>query len=91
MSTLSLTSAAVGRLSERVGALNEAQRAWRTAALERYKMGHSYYGALQGSFEGQGFEFFKRVWHLWLLAPFAIVVFPFFPLLYAKFKAAEWR
>jgi uncharacterized membrane protein YjgN (DUF898 family) len=64
---------------------------WREAALERYKMGHSYYGALQGSFEGQGFEFFKRVWHLWLLAPFAIVLFPFFPLLYAKFKAAEWR
>jgi uncharacterized membrane protein YjgN (DUF898 family) len=64
---------------------------WREAALERYKMSHSYYGALQGSFEGQGFEFFKRIWHLWLLAPFAIVLFPFFPLLYAKFKAAEWR
>jgi uncharacterized membrane protein YjgN (DUF898 family) len=64
---------------------------WREAALERYKMGHSYYGALRGGFEGQGFEFFKRIWHLWLLAPFAIVVFPFFPLLYAKFKAAEWR
>ncbi len=64
---------------------------WREAALERYKMGHSYYGALQGSFEGQGFEFFKRVWHLWLLAPFAVVLFPLFPLLYARFKAAEWR
>lgn len=64
---------------------------WREAALERYKMSHSYYGALQGSFEGRGFVFFKRVWHLWLLAPFAIVLFPFFPLLYAKFKAAEWR
>lgn len=64
---------------------------WREAALERYKMGHTYYGDLQGSFEGQGFEFFKRVWHLWLLAPFALVLFPFFPLLYSKFKAAEWR
>jgi uncharacterized membrane protein YjgN (DUF898 family) len=64
---------------------------WREAALERYKMRHSYYGTLQGSFEGQGFEFFKAVWYLWLLAPFAIVLFPFFPLLYAKFKAEEWR
>jgi uncharacterized membrane protein YjgN (DUF898 family) len=64
---------------------------WREAALERYKMSHSYYGALQGSFEGQGSEFFKRVWHLWLLAPFAIVLFPLFPVLYGEFKAIEWR
>jgi uncharacterized membrane protein YjgN (DUF898 family) len=64
---------------------------WREAALERYKMQHTYYGDLQGSFEGQGLEFLKQAWHLWLLAPFAIVVFPFFPFLYAKFKAAEWR
>jgi len=41
---------------------------WRQAALERYKMGHSYYGDLQGRFEGQGWEFFKRGWWLWLLA-----------------------
>ena len=40
---------------------------WRTAALERYKMRHSYYGDLQGSFEGRGWEFFKRGWWLWLL------------------------
>src|ERR1700733_9720251 len=33
---------------------------WREAALERYKMRHSYYGDLQGSFEGRGWEFFKR-------------------------------
>jgi uncharacterized membrane protein YjgN (DUF898 family) len=64
---------------------------WREAALERYKMRHSHYGALQGSFEGRGLEFFKSAWHLWLLTPFAVVLFPFFPLLYAKFKAAEWR
>ena len=64
---------------------------WREAALERYKMRHSYYGDLRGGFEGKGIEFFKRAWHLWLLAPFAMVLFPFFPLLYAKFKAAEWR
>ena len=41
---------------------------WREAALERYKMRHSYYGDLQGSFEGTGWEFFKRGWWLWLLA-----------------------
>src|ERR1700729_1664113 len=38
---------------------------WREAALERYKMSHSYYGDLQGSFEGNGWEFFKRGWWLW--------------------------
>ena len=64
---------------------------WREAALERYKMRHSYYGDLQGSFEGRGFEFFKQAWHLWLLAPFAVVLFPAFPFLYAEFKAREWR
>jgi uncharacterized membrane protein YjgN (DUF898 family) len=64
---------------------------WREAALERYKMQHSYYGDLQGSFEGRGIEFFKQAWHLWLLAPFAIVLFPTFPVLYAEFKAREWR
>jgi uncharacterized membrane protein YjgN (DUF898 family) len=46
---------------------------WRAAALERYKMRHSYYGDLQGSFEGRGWEFFKRGWWLWLLAPAAMV------------------
>jgi uncharacterized membrane protein YjgN (DUF898 family) len=64
---------------------------WREAALERYKMSHSHYGDLQGSFEGQGWEFFKRCWWLWLCAPFAIVLFPLAPFLYAEFKAVEWR
>src|SRR5258706_13152353 len=41
---------------------------WREAALERYKMRHCYYGDLQGSFEGRGWDFFKRGWWLWLLA-----------------------
>lgn len=40
---------------------------WREAALERYKMRHCYYGDLQGSFEGSGWDFFKRGWWLWLL------------------------
>jgi uncharacterized membrane protein YjgN (DUF898 family) len=64
---------------------------WREAALERYKMSHSYYGDLQGSFEGRGIEFFKRCWPFWLLAPFSILLFPTFPFLYAQFKAREWN
>jgi len=64
---------------------------WRDAALERYKMQHSHYGALQGSFEGRGWELFKRAWWLWLCAPFALVLFPALPFLYAHFKAVEWR
>ena len=32
---------------------------WRQAALERYKMRHSWYGDLQGRFEGRGWAFFK--------------------------------
>ena len=64
---------------------------WREAALERYKMRHSYYGDLQGSFEGRGSEFFKRGWWLWLLAPIALYVFPLAPFVYGAFKAVEWR
>jgi uncharacterized membrane protein YjgN (DUF898 family) len=64
---------------------------WREAALERYKMQHSYYGELQGSFEGPGWELFKRCWWLWLLSPIAIVLFPLAPFFYAEFKAREWR
>jgi len=33
---------------------------WREEALERYKMQNSYYGDLQGSFEGRGWSSFKR-------------------------------
>ncbi len=64
---------------------------WREAALERYKMRHSYYGDLQGSFEGRGWEFFKRCWWLWPLAILSIYVFPLAPFIYAAFKAVEWR
>jgi uncharacterized membrane protein YjgN (DUF898 family) len=64
---------------------------WREAALERYKMQNSYYGDLQGSFEGRGWEFFKRGWWLWLLAPFVLYVFPLAPFVYGAFKAVQWR
>jgi len=64
---------------------------WRAAALERYKMQHSWYGDLQGRFEGRGWEFFKRIWWLWLVTPFALVLFPALPFLYAHYKAVEWQ
>jgi uncharacterized membrane protein YjgN (DUF898 family) len=64
---------------------------WRDAALERYKMQNSYYGNLQGGFEGNGWELFKRGWWLWLLAPVAFYVFPLAPFVYGAFKAVQWR
>jgi uncharacterized membrane protein YjgN (DUF898 family) len=64
---------------------------WRAAALERYKMRRSHYGDLQGSFEGRGWEFFKRGWWLWLLTPIALYVSPIAPFVYAGYKAIEWR
>jgi uncharacterized membrane protein YjgN (DUF898 family) len=64
---------------------------WREAALERYKMQHTYFGDLQGDFEGTGWEFFKRGWWLWLLSPIALIIFPLAPFWYAEFKAREWR
>ena len=64
---------------------------WREAALERYKMQHSHYGDLRGDFEGDGWEFFKRGWWLWLLSPIAIIIFPLAPFVYAEFKARQWR
>jgi uncharacterized membrane protein YjgN (DUF898 family) len=64
---------------------------WRAAALERYKMQHSWYGDLQGRFEGSGWAFFKRIWWLWLVTPFALILFPALPFLYAHYKAVEWQ
>jgi uncharacterized membrane protein YjgN (DUF898 family) len=51
---------------------------WREAALERYKMRHSWYGDLQGDFEGKAWEFFKSAWGYWVLAPLALLLFPLF-------------
>jgi uncharacterized membrane protein YjgN (DUF898 family) len=80
---------------------------WREAALERYKMRHSYYGDLEGSFEGRGWDFFKQGWWLWALGVLSLVLMawmsakkvpfvPFLlvvaaPFLYGTFKAVEWR
>lgn len=59
---------------------------WRQAALERFKMRHTSYGNLRGSFAGTGFYFFKRGWGLWLAASimlalpfvFMVIKLPFF-------------
>jgi uncharacterized membrane protein YjgN (DUF898 family) len=75
---------------------------WRDAALERYKMQHSHYGNLQGSFEARGGAFFKRAWWIWLLAivsipaiwavpAIAVLVAIAAPFLYAAFRAIQWR
>jgi uncharacterized membrane protein YjgN (DUF898 family) len=64
---------------------------WRAAALERYKLRHSWYGDLQGHFEGSGWEFFKRIWWMWLIAPIVVFLFPLWPFVIAQYKAAEWR
>ena len=63
---------------------------WRTAALERYKLQHSWYGDLQGRFEGRGWDLFKRIWWLWLASPLAILIFPI-PFFFAYYKAVEWQ
>ncbi len=64
---------------------------WRDASLERYKMQHTHYGELQGSFVGTGGEFFKRAWWLWLLTPFAVISYVGIPFLYAAFKAIQYK
>jgi uncharacterized membrane protein YjgN (DUF898 family) len=48
---------------------------WSLASLERYKIGHTFYGDLPGEFTGKGWEFFKRGWWLWLLCWIPVVAF----------------
>lgn len=64
---------------------------WRDAALERYKMKHSFYGDLQGSFAGSGWEFFKQGCWLWPAAIISIPLFPLLPFVYGLFKTIQWR
>ena len=39
---------------------------WRVAALERYKLRHTFYGDLQGRFVATGGALFARIWWIWL-------------------------
>jgi uncharacterized membrane protein YjgN (DUF898 family) len=51
---------------------------WRAAALERYKMRHTRYGGLEGSFVGSGLTLFKRagwIWAIFLFVAIMLVVF----------------
>src|SRR6185369_11177365 len=48
---------------------------WRQAALERYKMKHTFYGDLAGRFVATGGALFKRGWLLWL-ATVLVLAFP---------------
>lgn len=41
---------------------------WRAASLERYKMGHTFYGDLQGNFDARPIDFFKKGFWMWLVA-----------------------
>lgn len=47
---------------------------WRTAALERYKLGHTYYGNLPGRFVSTGWGLFRRIWWVWLLGLLPVVM-----------------
>ncbi len=60
---------------------------WREAALERFKMRHTFYGDLPARFVGTGWQLFKRVWWLWLLS-LPLVTLPF---TYPIYKAMSWR
>lgn len=72
---------------------------WRTAALERFKMGNSYYGNLQGRFEGSPRELFSLGWPFWVatIALFAVgwlfppIIWIGMTFIYAMYKAIEWR
>src|SRR4249919_2711343 len=48
---------------------------WRQAALERYKMKHTFYGNLAGRFDATGGALLKRGWLLWL-ATVLVIAFP---------------
>jgi uncharacterized membrane protein YjgN (DUF898 family) len=47
---------------------------WRMAALERYKLGHTFYGNLPGRFEATGGDLFKRIWWIWMLGLLPFIV-----------------
>jgi uncharacterized membrane protein YjgN (DUF898 family) len=72
---------------------------WRTAALERFKMGNSYYGNLPGRFEGSPNELFSLGWPFWAgtIGLFAVgwlfppIIWIGMTFIYAMYKAIEWR
>jgi uncharacterized membrane protein YjgN (DUF898 family) len=59
---------------------------WARTSLERYKMGHSFYGDLPGWFEGSALRLFLRGFWLWLA-----IVGPFFAGLYLTLRSVDWE
>jgi uncharacterized membrane protein YjgN (DUF898 family) len=47
---------------------------WARASLERYKMRHTAYGDLQGSFVATGGQLFRRGWWLWAAAMLGVIL-----------------
>jgi uncharacterized membrane protein YjgN (DUF898 family) len=47
---------------------------WARASLDRYKMRHTFYGDVQGYFEGTGWQLFKRIAPFWLLVAALLTV-----------------
>ena len=58
---------------------------WRASALERYRMSHTHFGDVPGSFAGRGWVFFKRGWWLWLSVMLLVVLLLMFSSLQAVF------
>jgi uncharacterized membrane protein YjgN (DUF898 family) len=58
---------------------------WAQASLERYKMGHTFYGDLRGSFEGAGWRLFARGIGLWV-----VVVGPFIVACVVALMSIDW-
>ncbi|QRM28365.1 DUF898 family protein [Microvirga sp. VF16] len=50
---------------------------WAMAALERYRMRHTFFGSIQGGFAGTGWALFKRGWWVWALG-LVLLAFTFF-------------
>jgi uncharacterized membrane protein YjgN (DUF898 family) len=46
---------------------------WMESRLERYKMRHTYYGSLQGSFAGSGWRLFLRGLPMWIVVVLPLV------------------
>ncbi|PPD18050.1 MAG: hypothetical protein CTY30_06455 [Methylocystis sp.] len=63
---------------------------WMQAALERYKMRHTYYGDLRGDFIATGGSFFKQGWLLWIGAAFTAAAYLVGPVLYELTKQGAW-
>jgi len=58
---------------------------WARASLERYKMRHTFYGDLQGRFEGSGTRLFIRGFPLWFL-----IVAPTLAGLMVTIRSVDW-